>query len=215
MFVRPKLCLWAQAEPNAFFTSCEFKVFRLIHKVSVPKSAPPSLLLWAHGHTHAREARTDARCAPEEGVFAVGEAFGARSRRRGREKQGEFSTKRPYFCAKVPNFFKQVGHFFIPPPHPSRKALRRETKKRDIAASFSLKIKGSRAAQTRNPKRKLRNKIEFLFLSRKRLFVFTTSQRNKRAKERAYPKDCVPLGYHPRRHAPFGAGRRAQRITIS
>ena len=139
MFVRPKLCLWAQAEPNAFFTSCEFKVFRLIHKVSVPKSAPPSLLLWAHGHTHAREARTDARCAPEEGVFAVGEAFGARSRRRGREKQGEFSTKRPYFCAKVPNFFKQVGHFFIPPPHPSRKALRRETGKEILLHRFPLK----------------------------------------------------------------------------
>ena len=139
MFVRPKLCLWAQAEPNAFFTSCEFKVFRLIHKVSVPKSAPPSLLLWAHGHTHARAARTAARCAPEEGVFAVGEAFGARSRRRRREKQGEFSTKRPYFCAKVPNFFKQVGHFFISLPHPPRKALRCETEKEILLHELPLK----------------------------------------------------------------------------
>ena len=138
-FLRLRLHLWAQAEPNVFFTSCEFKAFRLIHKVSVPKRAPPSLLLWAHGHTRAGESRTAARCAPEEGIFAVGEAVGARSRRKRREKQGVFLRKGLYFCAKVPNFFERVGHFFISLPHPPRKALRCETEKEILLHELPLK----------------------------------------------------------------------------
>ena len=131
------------------------------------------------------------------------------------DKSSRLFSKSPLVLRESPQLFQTSRPLFHPPSAPISKSTAPRDGKRDIAASFSLKIKGSRAAQTRNPKRKPRNKIEFLFLSRKRLFVFTTSQRNKRAKERAYPKDCVPLGYHPRRHAPFGAERRAQRITIS
>ena len=133
----------------------------------------------------------------------------------GLKKVVDFGRKPHCFRPKTANFFRCVHHFCTDRSTFGREKAHSGAKKSDIAPSPLPKIGESRAPRKANLKRKLRQVFEFLFLSRKRLFVFTASKRNKRAKERAYPKDCVPLGYHPRRHAPFGAGRRAQRITIS
>ena len=103
-FLCLRLHLWAQAEPNVFFTSCEFKAFRLIHKVSVPKSAPPSLYIGSPMHSHARKRRRAPPLRPSSGHFSPRRAQGAFPSARGREKSSGL-------WPKTANFFRNVHHF--------------------------------------------------------------------------------------------------------
>lgn len=110
-FLRLRLYLWAQAEPNVFFTSCEFKAFRLIHKVSVPKSAPPSLYMGSPMHPHARKHRRAPPLRPSSGGFSPRRAQGALPSARGREKSSGLWSKTPLFSAKNSPLFRCVHHF--------------------------------------------------------------------------------------------------------
>ena len=177
-FLRLRLYLWAQAEPNVFFTSCEFKAFRLIHKVSVPKSAPPSLYIGSPMHPHARKRR---RAPPLP--------FRPRER-----KSSGLWPKSPPFSAENSHFFPLCPPLLHRPLRVWARKSAQRSKKSDIAPSPLPKIGESRAPRKANLKRKFRQVFEFLFLSRKRLFVFTASNRNKRRKAGTRPKVCVPLG---------------------
>ena len=110
-FLRLRLYLWAQAEPNVFFTSCEFKAFRLIHKVSVPKSAPPSLYMGSPMHPHARKRRRAPPLRPSTGGFSPRRAQGAFPSAREREKAVDFGRKVHRFRPKTAIFFRCVHHF--------------------------------------------------------------------------------------------------------
>ena len=190
-FLRLRLHLWAQAEPNVFITSCEFKVFRLIHKVSVPKSAPPSLYIGSPMHPPCAKASPRTHTSPfERALFAPKGAGGVPFCPRERKKQWPLAEKSTVFRRKQPTF-SATSTTFAPT------ALRlgaKKSKKSNIAPSPLPKIGESCTGQKAKLKRKLRQAIEFLFLSRKRLFVFTASNRNKRRKAGARPKVCVPLG---------------------
>lgn len=193
-FLRLRLYLWAQAEPNVFFTSCEFKAFRLIHKVSVPKSAPPSLYIGSPMHPHARKRRRAPPLRPSSGGFSPRRAQGALPSARGREKSSGLWSKSPLFSAKNSQLFPQRPPLLHRPLRVWARKSAQRSKKRNIAPSSLPKIGKSCTRQKAKLKRKLRQAIEFLFLSRKRLFVFTASNRNKRRKAGARPKVCVPLG---------------------
>lgn len=193
-FLRLRLHLWAQAEPNVFFTSCEFKAFRLIHKVSVPKSAPPSLYMGSPMHPHARKRRRAPPLRPSTGGFSPRRAQGALPSARGREKSSGLWSKSPLFSAKNSQLFPQRPPLLHRPLRVWARKSAQRSKKSDIAPSPLPKIGESRAPRKANLKRKLRQVFEFLFLSRKRLFVFTASDRNKRRKAGTRPKVCVPLG---------------------
>ena len=110
-FLRLRLHLWAQAEPNVFITSCEFKVFRLIHKVSVPKSAPPSLYIGSPIHSHARKRRRAPPLRPSSGDFSPRRAQGAFPSARGREKSRGLWPKSPPFSAENSQLFRNVHDF--------------------------------------------------------------------------------------------------------
>ena len=121
--------------------------------------------------------------------------------RRARSRPPEGEKKSSGLWSKSPLFSAKNSHFFpLRPPllhRPlrvwARKSAQR-SKKSDIAPSPLPKIGESRAPRKANLKRKLRQVFEFLFLSRKRLFVFTASNRNKRRKAGTRSKVCVPLG---------------------
>jgi len=193
-FLRLRLHLWAQAEPNVFFTSCEFKAFRLIHKVSAPKSAPPSLYIGSPMHPHARKHRRAPPLHPSTGGFSPRRAQGALPSARGREKSCGLWSKSPLFSAKNSQRLSAASTTFAPTAPRLGAKKRTAEQKSDIAPSPLPKIGQSRAPRKANLKRKFRQVFEFLFLSRKRLFVFTASNRNKRRKAGARPKVCVPLG---------------------
>ena len=110
-FLRLRLYLWAQAEPNVFFTSCEFKAFRLIHKVSVPKSAPPSLYMGSPMHPHARKHRRAPPLRPSTEGFSPRRAQGRSLPPEGQKKVVDFGRKPHYFRPKTANFFRCVHHF--------------------------------------------------------------------------------------------------------
>ena len=139
-FLRLRLYLWAQAEPNVFFTSCEFKAFRLIHKVSVPKSAPPSLYMGSPMYPHARKRRRAPPLCPSTGGFSPRRAQGALPSARGREKSSGLWSKIPLFSTKNSHFFP------LCPPllHRSHRVWSRKSaqrsKKSDIAPSPLPKI---------------------------------------------------------------------------
>lgn len=193
-FLRPRLHLWAQAEPNVFFTSCEFKAFRLIHKVSVPKSAPPSLYMGSPMHPHARKHRRAPPLRPSTGGFSPRRAQGALPSARGTEKSSGLWSKSPLFSTKNSQLFPLRPPLLHRPLRVWARKSAQRSKKSNIAPSPLPKIGESCTGQKAKLKRKLRQAIEFLFLSRKRLFVFTASNRNKRRKAGARPKVCVPLG---------------------
>ncbi len=139
-FLRLRLHLWAQAEPNVFFTSCEFKAFRLIHKVSVPKSAPPSLYMGSPMHPHARKHRRAPPLHPSSGGFSPRRAQGALPSARGREKSSGLWSKSPLFSAKNSQLFP-LRPPLLHRPHRvwARKSAQR-SKKSDIAPSPLPKI---------------------------------------------------------------------------
>ena len=193
-FLRLRLHLWAQAEPNVFFTSCEFKAFRLIHKVSVPKSAPPSLYIGSPMHPHARKHRRAPPLRPSSRHFSPRRAQGAFPSARGREKSGGLWPKSPPLSAENRPLFPQRPRLLHRPHRVWPRKSAQRSKKSDIAPSPLPKIEESSTRRKAKLKRKLRQAFEFLFLSRKRLFVFTASNRNKRRKAGARPKVCVPLG---------------------
>ena len=192
-FLRLRLHLWAQAEPNVFFTSCEFKAFRLIHKVSVPKSAPPSLYMGSPMHPHARKRRRAPPLRPSTGGFSPRRAQGVLPSARGRVKSSGLWSKSPLFSAKNSQLFPMRPPLFHQPRRVWARKSAQRSKKSDIAPSPLPKIGESCTQRKAKLKRKLRQAFEFLFLSRKRLFVFTASYRNKRRKMGARPKVCVPL----------------------
>ncbi len=192
-FLRLRLHLWAQAEQNVFFTSCEFKAFRLIHKVSVPKSAQPSLYIGSPMHPHARKHRRAPPLRPSSGHFSPRRAQGASPSARGREKSGGLWPKSPPFSAENSPLFPQRPRLLHRPHRVWPRKSTQRSKKSDIAPSPLPKIGESCTRRKAKLKRKLRQAFEFLFLSRKRLFVFTASNRNKRRKMGARPKVCVPL----------------------
>lgn len=127
------------------------------------------------------------------GLFAPKSAGGAPFRLRERKKLWTLVEKPTVFGQKQPTFPLHPPLLHRPLRIWARKSAQR-SKKSDIAPSPLPKIGESRAPRKANLKRKLRQVFEFLFLSRKRLFVFTASNRNKRRKAGARPKVCVPLG---------------------
>ncbi len=192
-FLRLRLYLWAQAEPNVFFTSCEFKAFRLIHKVSVPKSAPPSLYMGSPMHPHARKHRRAPPLPLRAGTFRPEGCRGRSLPPEGKKKSSGLWPKSPPFSAENSPLFPQRPRLLHRPHRVWPRKSAQRSKKSDIAPSPLPKIGESCTRRKAKLKRKLRQAFEFLFLSRKRLFVFTASNRNKRRKMGARPKVCVPL----------------------
>lgn len=145
-------------------------------------------------HPHARKRRRAPPTSPfDRGLFAPKGAGGAPFRPRERKKQWTLVEKSTVFGQKQPTFPLCPPLLHRALRVWARKSAQR-SKKSDIAPSPLPKIGESRAPRKANLKRKLRQIFEFLFLSRKRLFVFTASNRNKRRKAGARPKVCVPLG---------------------
>ena len=155
-FLRLRLHLWAQAEPNVFFTSCEFKVFRLIHKVSVPKSAPPSL------YNRLADAPPCAKASPraptstfERALFAPKGAGGVPFRSRERKKPWTW-PKSPPFSAENSQLFPQRPPLLHRPHRVWTRKSAQRSKKSDIAPSPLPKIGESCTRRKAKLKRKRR-----------------------------------------------------------
>lgn len=146
-FLRLRLYLWAQAEPNVFFTSCEFKVFRLIHKVSVPKSAPPSLYIGSPMHPHARKRRRAPPLRPSIGHFSPRRAQGAFPSARGKEKSSGLWPKSPPLSAENRPLFPQRPRLLHRPHRVWPRKSTQRSKKSDIAPPPLPKIRESCARQ--------------------------------------------------------------------
>lgn len=151
-FLRLRLYLWAQAEPNVFFTSCEFKAFRLIHKVSVPKSAPPSLYMGSPMHPHARKHRRAPPLRPSSGGFSPRRAQGALPSARGREKSSGLWSKTPLFSAKNSPLFRCVHHFCTDRSAFGREKAHSGTKK--VISLHLLSLKSGKVAPAKGKSEK-------------------------------------------------------------